>query len=237
MKKIKILIGAGAILFLVFLFGIYIESKIEEGYHTLNRYLAKISYKDTRPTTYDRQPTKSDIEYYKKAIRNLPEPDLLAVEKNEFWFYHQLGFSLLDMGNEKESFENFEKALKVAKKEMAISYYHLGFVRLHQKRYPEAKKFFELAIEYNPDYYDAYQNKAVIYRLKGRYQDSVDACNVTISRFPDFAKAHCSKGWAYEKMGKYLEAAQAHLEAIRLAPNWNFPKMRILNCLTQINDK
>ena len=40
------------------------------------------------------------------------------------------------------------------------------------------------AIALDPHFVDAYQNKAVVYRLKGLYQESIKACEETIKVDP-----------------------------------------------------
>lgn len=156
---------------------------------------------------------------------------------NEFYTYNEKGVSLQTTGKPRQALEAYQSALTVAKKEMGIAYYGIGFIHMELRDYDKALDEFDKAIEYNPNLYDAYQNKAVTYRLIGRYQDSVNACKKTVKLFPDFARAYCSMGWAYEYLGKYKEAIDAHLEAIRLAPGWQFPRQRIEYCLYMLKDK
>lgn len=159
------------------------------------------------------------------------------VKQNEFVSQNNRAYSLRKRGKLQESLKYYQTALNTAKKEIAITYYGMGEIYMSQKQYEKAIGTFDKAIAYNPKFFDAYQNKAVTYRLMGRFQDSIDACKKTISLFPDFARAYCSMGWAYEYLGNYKEAINAHLKAIRLAPKWQFPRQRINYCLSKINDE
>jgi|GEM_PF-2456405 len=167
-----------------------------------------------------------------------PKKDYGAmVNVNEFNFCNEKGISFRAEGKPKEALQAYQAALNVSKKEMGIAYYGIGSICMDLGQYDKALSDFDKAIECNPNLYDAYQNKAVTYRLMGRYQDSIDACKETIARFPDFARAYCSMGWAYEYLGKYREAIEAHLEAIRMEPGWQFPRQRIECCLSALKDE
>ncbi len=152
----------------------------------------------------------------------------------EFALYNERGVSLQKSGKPKEALKEFQGALGIARKEAGMARYGIGSCYMTLKEYDKALVEFNKAIIHNPMLYDAYQNKAVTYRLMGRFQDSIDACKITISLFPDFARAYCSMGWAYEYLGNYKEAIDAHLEAIRLAPEWQFPRLRIDYILSKI---
>lgn len=156
---------------------------------------------------------------------------------NEFNSCNEKGISFRAEGKPKEALQAYQAALNASRKEMGIAYYGIGSICMDLGQYDKAISDFDKAIECNPNLYDAYQNKAVTYRLMGRYQDSIDACKETIARFPDFARAYCSMGWAYEYLGKYKEAIEAHLEAIRMEPGWQFPRLRIEDCLSALKDE
>lgn len=179
----------------------------------------------------------SDYEHLRSADSSPKNNYDYSVNPSEFNYYNNEGISLQDSGKPKKALEAYSSALEIAKKEMGLAYYGIGSVYMNLEQYEKALEQFDKAIAYNPKLFDAYQNKAVTYRLMGRYQDSVYASKRTVFLFPDFARAYCSMGWAYEYLGNYKEAINAHLEAIRLAPEWQFPRQRIEYCLSKIKDK
>jgi len=159
-----------------------------------------------------------------------------SVKKGGFFENHQKGFELMNTNKKDEAIDYFQAAVDVSKKELASSYYGIGSVLMDQKKYPSALEYFDQAINYNPDHYDAYQNKAVTLRRMGKYPESIEACKKTISLFPDSGKSHCSLGWAYEFNGNFVLACESHIKAIELAPNWGFPKSRLRKSLSKIDD-
>jgi tetratricopeptide (TPR) repeat protein len=175
--------------------------------------------------------------YDPSAISSPKENYNYSVKKTDFYLHNKRALSLQAAGKPKEALEEFERVLEIVKKEAGYAYYGIGSSYMDLKEYDKAIVEFNKAIDHNPMMYDAYQNKAVTYRLMGRFQDSVDACKKTISLFPDFPRAYCSMGWAYEHLGKYKEAINAHLEAIRLSPEWQFPKYRIDHALSERGDE
>ncbi len=129
------------------------------------------------------------------------------------------------------------KCLKEADKQKSYCYYHLGVISMEKGNYNEALWDFQEAIIYNPENYDAYQNRAVVFRRMGQYKESVQACLEILKKFPDAAKTYASLGLAYEAMGQFSKAAQAYLKAIHLSPLWVFPKQKLAYCLQHINDR
>lgn len=154
-----------------------------------------------------------------------------------FSIYHDKAVALHLSGNYGEALENYAIALNAAYQEAALVHYGVGDIYMKQKQFDKALNEFDKAIEFDPEQYDAYQDKAVTFRLMGRFQDSVNACKQTIDLFPNMAKSHCSLGWAYEKLQRFDNAIKSHTKAISLNSNWQFPKERIQYCFSQLKDR
>ncbi|MBL7198044.1 MAG: tetratricopeptide repeat protein [Candidatus Omnitrophica bacterium] len=189
-----------------------------------------------RTETLCRIPGRTETGYFKEAFRKTPHPKF-GLLSDRFLIYHNMGVTLQLNGDNEEALQAYSNALEVAHKEEAAVHYGMGYVYMNQKQFDGALQEYDNSIELNPDMYDAYQNKAVAFRLMGRFQDSVDACQETIRLFPEAAKTYCSLGWAYEKLQSFEDAIEAHVEAIRLSPKWQFPKKRISYCFSQLQNK
>lgn len=150
---------------------------------------------------------------------------------------NERGFSLADGGRAYDALQEHKQARKLAKKEAALACYGIGSSLIDLHEYDKALAALDKAIEYNPRLYDAYQAKADAYRYLGRFQDSLDACRVTIYRFPDYAETYCSMGQAYESLGNDKEAIDLQIEAMRRDPQWPYPQHIINEVLPRIEDE
>jgi len=164
--------------------------------------------------------------------------------------FNEEGMIYLDQGKFAEALTDFNKGLNVVQRlkkadssagisnkkyhhnvsleylEAAL-YYHIGSVYMGMRRLDEALINFDKAIELSPTMVDAYQNKAVVFRLKGDYAASIKACEDTLAVDINFGKAYCSMGWAYGLMGDYKQEVQCQKEAIKRWPKFVFAYYRI----------
>lgn len=95
-----------------------------------------------------------------------------------------------------------------------------GEAHLDLKHYAEALIAFERAIQLNPNYALAYNNKGrALSRLK-QYEEALIAYDQALRLDPAYAHAYNNKGVALRKLGRNEEAILACEEAIRLNPNY-----------------
>lgn len=181
---------------------------------------------------------------YRELIKRLPPPlqnespdgvyTTMTMDLEDMMMYHDYGKALLLGGNAPEALTAYTTFQNLATEFLGVAHYSRGSALLQLGQYADAMSAFDTAIELNPNDYDGHQNRCATLRLMERYEDAVAACQDTIQRFPGIAKSHLSLGWAYELWGKPDEAITAYLEAIRLAPQWEFPRVRLAHTLQMI---
>ena len=76
------------------------------------------------------------------------------------------------------------------------------------------------ALELNPNYDNAYHNRAVAYNNKGLYDECIQDCNYATSLNPYFDKAYFNRGFAYNSKGMYSNAVEDFTKAIELNPRY-----------------
>jgi len=148
--------------------------------------------------------------------------------------YFLLGQAYQNIGDNQKARDAYDKSIKYTKDktQLALIYYSIGSILTDETQYSDALIYFDKALELNPQMYDAYQNKAVIFRKMGSYQRSITICKEIIAKFPNKAKTHCSLGWAYELAGYYNEAITEQIIALQLEPKWDLPRLRLKACFS-----
>ena len=76
------------------------------------------------------------------------------------------------------------------------------------------------AIKLNPNYTDAYKNRGIAYREKGKYNRAITDFSTAIDLKPDDAEIYKSRGGAYGNKGNYECAIADSSKAIDLDPNY-----------------
>ena len=104
----------------------------------------------------------------------------------------------------------------------------LGQLDIATKAYSEAVKFtprhanaikaYSDAIELNPRHVDAYNNRGVIFNIKGEHDRAIKDYMKAIEIKPDYARACSNRGVSYNKIGKVNCAIKDLNKAIELAP-------------------
>ena len=69
--------------------------------------------------------------------------------------------------------------------------------------YDEAIEEYTKAIELNPNYVEAYNNRACAYKKKGQYDLAIDECNKAIDLDPNLAGAYVNRAYAYNEKRQY----------------------------------
>jgi tetratricopeptide (TPR) repeat protein len=83
--------------------------------------------------------------------------------------------------------------------------------------YPkEAIDLLDIAIKKDPNYFDAYYNRGVVYYLMKNYRAAVDDLSKAISINPDSSAAYASRGEVYEIMNDREKAFKDYRRAARM---------------------
>ena len=76
------------------------------------------------------------------------------------------------------------------------------------------------AIELNPDYAMAYNNRGIAHLQKREYDKAIADYSKAIELDPDYAVAYNDRGIAYRHKGEYDKAIADYTKAIGLDPQW-----------------
>ncbi len=83
-----------------------------------------------------------------------------------------------------------------------------------QKEYEKSIGHYTKAIELNPNYVEAYNNRGVAYTDKGEYDRALNDCNTAIQLNPHSAATYLNRGNAYQNKGDYDRAIEDYTKAI-----------------------
>jgi len=88
----------------------------------------------------------------------------------------------------------------------------------YQGLYDQAIASYSEAIRIKPDYYQAYNNRAIAFFKKGEYDKAIDDCNKAIELQPNYSPAFNNLGAAYYEKGDYEHAISYLNWALHLNP-------------------
>ena len=97
--------------------------------------------------------------------------------------------------------------------EQGLGYHNAG-------RYLDAIKEYDIAIRLNPNYANAYSNKAGALESLGRHAEAIKAYDMALRLNPKDAISYNGKGNALDGLGKSEEAIEQYNVAIRLNPSY-----------------
>ena len=100
----------------------------------------------------------------------------------------------------------------------ANEHFERGWKLQDEDKNLEAIEEYSKAIELNPDYELAYNNRGLAYYNLNEYETAIRDYNRAIKVEPDFAFAYYNRGSAYHKLGRYDEAMQDYNKSLELDP-------------------
>jgi Tfp pilus assembly protein PilF len=86
-------------------------------------------------------------------------------------------------------------------------------------RHQKALDSFDLAIQLQPDFFEAHGNRGAMLAALGRHDDAIESYRKAIAIRPDFADAHSNLGSALTHLQRYDEALASLDRAIALRPD------------------
>ncbi len=81
-----------------------------------------------------------------------------------------------------------------------------------------AMEKFSLAIETDPEFAEAYNQRAIAYYLAERYTDSINDCRRALERMPRHFGAMAGMGHCHAQLGNLSEARQCYHQALAINP-------------------
>jgi len=148
------------------------------------------------------------------------------------WRYQKIGLAItagvmltgmlictrMQLRHWRNSFTLFEHTLKVTKNNFTM-HYNYGYMLSTQARFADAVMHFDKALQINPLYHDAYNNKGLSLLELGEIDKAIECFNEVLKLKPDFHRAHNNLGLAFYRLGKTNLAIEEWLESVRLSPD------------------
>ena len=123
----------------------------------------------------------------------------------------------LDKAKDRSEVKELQKKTEVIQERYtATEWFKKGYNAGENKNWDEAIVCYSKAIELDPDYAMAYNNRGWAYDEKGEYDRAIRDYNKAIELKPDYAMAYNNRGLAYEKKGEYDRAIRDFDQAIEL---------------------
>lgn len=106
---------------------------------------------------------------------------------------------------------------------------------LESKQYPEAEAILTDLIQDQPDFAEAWNRRAVLHYLQGRYEQSLNDCQKAIDLNPNHFGALHGMGLCYAALGDYMAAIQFFRQTLEILPHSVINQRLILECTARLN--
>ena len=87
-------------------------------------------------------------------------------------------------------------------------------------QYDQSISEYTKAIEINPKYAKAYNNRGIAYANKGQYDRAISEYTKTIEINPKFTDAYSNRGGVFANIGQYDQAISEYTKAIEINPKY-----------------
>jgi len=155
-----------------------------------------------------RNKAEKELDMLRKEIEKNPLPSLKEKPSEEIMK------NLDEFASRSELFEMLGVPLN------SEDYFNRATDFFFKGKYELAIKAIEKAIELEPDYAEAWNNKGVALGKLGRHDEALKAYEKAIELKRDYAEAWYNKGVALGKLGRHDEALKAYEKAIELKPDY-----------------
>ena len=112
-----------------------------------------------------------------------------------------------------------------------------GAQALERKDYEHALTHFNRALELDPEFAEAYNQRALAAYLLERYDDSIEDCRRTVQRMPSHFGALAGMGHCYAHLGKLREAIDSYRRALAIHPHLDCLKQAIPELQARLRDE
>jgi tetratricopeptide (TPR) repeat protein len=141
----------------------------------------------------------------------------LAVTKNNYLAWNNLGSYLLRQGKPAEAWQCFTTSLRDRERPVNLRNAGLALKALH--RPSEAVQFFDKALALDPNYIPARMSLADTLADDGKNDEAVGEYRKVLQLDPGHVDAHCNLAYALAAQGKTAEAMTELQQALRLRPS------------------
>ena len=148
-----------------------------------------------------------DHECLPKLARHLKDDDAVVYELAE----HAMWSIWLRLGNSAEANHQLAR----------------GAMAIERKDLEHAIRHFDRAIELDPDFAEAYNQRAIAQYLLERYETSIADCERTVERMPIHFGALAGMGHCYAHLGQTERAIEAYERALEVNPHLDHVRQAI----------
>jgi protein O-mannosyl-transferase len=142
----------------------------------------------------------------------------VAVTKDNYLAYNNLGFYLANHGRWAEAMTNYQASIRI-KPDYEDALNNLGHALAEQNRNAEALPFYEAALRINPSHVEVNNNYGNALSNLGRLDEAIAHYEIALREKPEHADAHGNLGVALAMKGRLDEAVPHLRESIRRRPN------------------
>ena len=142
----------------------------------------------------------------------------IAVTKNNYIAYNNLGATLERQGRWEEAAAQFRQAI-AEKPDYAQAHRNLGIVFEREGQPGRATEEYREAMRLNPSYADPHNALGTLLNAQGRVDEAVEEFRQALRLKPDYADAHFNLGSIYGRKGLLDEAIREYQAVIEVQPN------------------
>ncbi len=137
----------------------------------------------------------------------------------------EMGQELLRQNAAVNQIENETVAVDENVVAQAQAFFNQGLEKAMAGDFEGAIALWDKAIEYKPDYHEAWNNRGVALSALGRHEEAISSYDKALEFKPDYHEAWYNRGNALSKLGRKEEAISSYEKALEFKPNkyeaWN----------------
>jgi len=146
---------------------------------------------------------------------------------------NQLGFALLQTGQNSEALPPLEEAVRLEPTD-AEAHHNLGIVLDKMGRVIEAVGQYKEALRIKPDYADAHNSLGNVLARQGKMPEAIGYYEEALRLNPKNAPTHNNLGIAFAQTGRMAEAMGQFQEALRIEPDYADAHHNLGNALANL---
>ena len=144
---------------------------------------------------------------------------VLAIVPDNADALHSMGNLKLARGEPGEALRLIAAAM-AARAPTPRTLFDLGLAFNALNQHQKALDSFDLAIQLQPDFFEAHGNRGAMLAALGQHGDAIESYRKALAIRPDFADAHCNLGSALTQLQRYDEALTSFDRALALRADY-----------------
>ena len=111
-----------------------------------------------------------------------------------------------------------------------------GAEAVNEKNFSEAVEHFNKAIEIDPTFAEAYNQRAIVHYLQENYEESIEDCVLTVERMPLHFGAWAGMGHCHAHEGRYGAAIESYQRALSINPRLEGIRQAVCELRAKLNE-